>query len=156
MLNLLISPIAELAGTWLKGKVDKSKADSEVKVARAKAEAKVYETEATSSMLNEKNLTDQMGDSIKDEIWTIWFVLVLTSEGGIYAVSQFRSGFYYIAKDMNIPYVPIEIDFKNRSFNIQKPHFITGSFEEESLKLEELFEGVEGATRTFTMLREKE
>ena len=77
MLNLLISPIAELAGTWLKGKVDKSKADSEVKVARAKAEAKVYETEATSSMLNEKNLTDQMGDSIKDEIWTIWFVLVL-------------------------------------------------------------------------------
>ena len=67
MINLLISPIAELAGTWLKGKVDKSKAESEVKVARAKAEAKVYETEATSQMLNEKNLTDQMGDSLKDE-----------------------------------------------------------------------------------------
>ena len=84
------------------------------------------------------------------------FVLVLTPEGGTYAVSQFRSGFYYIAKDMNIPYVPIEIDFKNRSFNIQEPHFISGTFEEESLKLEKLFEGVEGATRTFTMLREKE
>ena len=84
------------------------------------------------------------------------FVLVLTPEGGTYAVSQFRSGFYYIAKDMNIPYVPIEIDFKNRSFNIQEPHFVEGTFEEESLKLEKLFEGVEGATRTFTMLREKE
>ena len=84
------------------------------------------------------------------------FVLVLTPEGGTYAVSQFRSGFYYIAKDMNIPYVPIEIDFKNRSFNIQEPHFVEGTFEEESLKLEKLFEGVEGATRTFTMLKEKE
>ena len=73
MLNLLISPIAELAGTWLKGKVDKSKADSEVKVARAKAEAKVYETEATSQMLNEKNLTDQMGDSLKDQFWVLIF-----------------------------------------------------------------------------------
>jgi hypothetical protein len=57
---------------------------------------------------------------------------------------------------MNIPYVPIEIDFKNRSFNIQEPHFVVGTFEEESLKLEKLFEGVEGATRTFTMLKEKE
>ena len=73
MFNLLISPIAELAGTWLKGKVDKSKAESEVKVARAKAEAKVYETEATSQMLNEKNLTDQMGDSLKDEFWVLVF-----------------------------------------------------------------------------------
>ena len=73
MINLLISPIAELAGTWLKGKVDKSKAEREVKVARAKAEAKVYETDATSQMLNEKNLTDQMGDSLKDEFWTIIF-----------------------------------------------------------------------------------
>jgi 1-acyl-sn-glycerol-3-phosphate acyltransferase len=84
------------------------------------------------------------------------FIIVLTPEGGTYAVSQFRSGFYYIAKDMNIPYVPIEIDFKNRSFNIQDPHFISGTFEEESEKLEKLFEGVEGATRKFTMLKEKE
>ena len=57
---------------------------------------------------------------------------------------------------MNIPYVPIEIDFKNRSFNIQDTHFISGTFEEESEKLEKLFEGVEGATRKFTMLKEKE
>ena len=59
MLNLLISPLADLAGTWLKGKVDKSKAETEVKVARAKAEAKVYETEATSQMLNEKRLSEK-------------------------------------------------------------------------------------------------
>ena len=39
MIQAFIGPIANLAGTWLQGKVDKSKADSEVKVAKAKAEA---------------------------------------------------------------------------------------------------------------------
>ena len=78
MFQALISPIASLAGTWLQGRVDKSKAETEVKVAKAKAEAKVYETEATSTMLQEQKLTDHMGDSIKDELWTIWFILVLT------------------------------------------------------------------------------
>ena len=39
MFQALIGPVSSLVGTWLQGKVDKSKADSEVKVARAKAEA---------------------------------------------------------------------------------------------------------------------
>ena len=41
--------------------MDKAKAETEVKVARAKAEAKVYETEATSSMLNEQNINSTNG-----------------------------------------------------------------------------------------------
>ena len=119
MFNLLISPIAELAGTWLKGKVDKSKADSEVKVARAKAEAKVYETEATSSMLNEKNLTDQMGDSIKDEIWTIWFVLVLTGCFLPWTQEYVKNGFIFLDQHTpswfhNLLYVVIGSSFGYR------------------------------------------
>ena len=43
MLNLLIGPITELAGTWLNGKVEKSKAETGAKVARAKAEATIME-----------------------------------------------------------------------------------------------------------------
>ena len=77
MFQALISPIASLAGTWLEGKVSKAKAETEVKVARAKAEAKVYETEATSSMLNEQSLTSQMGESWKDEFWSLIFVAIL-------------------------------------------------------------------------------
>ena len=46
-LSTLLGPVTDLAGTWLQGKMDKAKAETEVKVARAKAEAKVYETEAT-------------------------------------------------------------------------------------------------------------
>ena len=72
-LSSLLSPIANIAGTYIQGKMDKQKAETEVKVARAKAEAKVYETEATSSMLMEQNLTNQMAGSWKDEFWTIIF-----------------------------------------------------------------------------------
>ena len=66
MLGSIIGPISSLAGTWLQGKVDKAKAETDIKVAKARAEAKVYETEATSEMLMEKELTSQMGDSLKD------------------------------------------------------------------------------------------
>ena len=79
MLNAIIGPISSLAGTWLQGRVDKAKAETEVKVAKAKAEAKVYETEATSSFLNEQALTNQMGESWKDEAWSLWFIAVLTA-----------------------------------------------------------------------------
>ena len=78
-LSSLLSPIANIAGTYLQGKMDKQKAETEVKVARAKAEAKVYETEATSSMLMEQNLTNQMAGSWKDEFWTIIFGCILVA-----------------------------------------------------------------------------
>ncbi|MAE33350.1 MAG: hypothetical protein CL493_03405 [Actinobacteria bacterium] len=80
------------------------------------------------------------------------YILVIAPEGGVEAVEQFRSGFYYLAKGLNIPYVPIEIDFKNRCFGILEPEFINGTFEEESEKIAELFDGVTGATRIFRML----
>ena len=77
MLGNLISPIASLANTWLQGRVDKARAETEVKVAKARAEAKVYETEATSSFLNEQALTNQMGESWKDEFWSLIFGAIL-------------------------------------------------------------------------------
>ena len=77
MIQALLGPLGSLASTWLQGKMDKSKAETEVKVAKAKAEAKVFETEATSQMLNERHLTDQMGDSWKDEFWSLIFGAIL-------------------------------------------------------------------------------
>ena len=96
MIQAFIGPIANLAGTWLEGKVDKSKADSDVKVARAKAEAKVYETEATSQMRNEKKLTDQMGDSWKDEAWSLWIIAVLTACFLPWTQEYVKEGFIFL------------------------------------------------------------
>ena len=40
MLGSIIGPISSLAGTWLQGRVDKAKAETEVKVAKARAMSK--------------------------------------------------------------------------------------------------------------------
>ena len=96
MIQAFIGPIANLAGTWLQGRVDKAKAETEVKVAKAKAEARVFETEATSEMLNEKKLTDQMGDSWKDEAWSLWFIAVLTACFLPWTQEYVKEGFIFL------------------------------------------------------------
>ena len=48
MLNLLIGPITDLAGTWLNGKVETKAAETKAKVAKAEAEAQIMLSRATS------------------------------------------------------------------------------------------------------------
>ncbi len=79
------------------------------------------------------------------------YLLLIAPEAGTEIANQFRSGFYYLAKELDIPYVPVEIDFKNRAFNIREPEKVSSNFEEESKKVIQIFDGVEGATRVFTM-----
>tara|TARA_Y100001963_G_C6572958_1_gene349743 strand:- start:174 stop:584 length:411 start_codon:yes stop_codon:yes gene_type:complete len=95
----LIGPVSSLAGTWMQGKVDKAKAETDVKVARAKAEAKVYETEATSSMLMEQNLTNQMAGSWKDEFWTLIFGGILVACFLPFSQEYVKEGFMFLEEN---------------------------------------------------------
>ena len=47
MLNLLVGPITQLAGTWLEGKVVKTKAVAEAQVAETQSRATIAEKKAT-------------------------------------------------------------------------------------------------------------
>ena len=85
MLGTLLGPISSLAGTWLQGRVDK-----------AKAEAKVYETSATSEMLNEQALTAQMAGSWKDEFWTIIFGAILLGSFLPFSQEYVKEGFIFL------------------------------------------------------------
>ena len=96
MLSSIIGPISSLAGTWLQGRVDKAKAETDVKVARAKAEAKVYETSATSDMLNEQALTNQMAGSWKDEFWTLIFGAILVASFLPWSQPFVKEGFIFL------------------------------------------------------------
>ena len=58
----LLSAVGDIAGSWVKGKMEEKKALTSIKVARAKAEATVYEKQATGELDMEKSLTDQMED----------------------------------------------------------------------------------------------
>ena len=72
MLNLLIGPISELAGTWLQGKVEKTKAETGAKVAMAKAEAVIMEKKATGEIDWDLEAIKGSQNSWKDE----WLVIL--------------------------------------------------------------------------------
>lgn len=74
MLNLLIGPIAQLAGTWLEGKVEKTKAETDAKVARAKAEATIMEKKATGELDWDIAMAEGSKHSWKDE----WLVILFS------------------------------------------------------------------------------
>jgi|TARA_R100001510_G_scaffold2290_1_gene1769 hypothetical protein len=77
VLNLLIGPIANLAGTWLEGKVEKTKAETGAKVAKAKAEATIMERKATGELEWDLEMARGSQSSWKDEWLVILFSIPL-------------------------------------------------------------------------------
>jgi len=77
MLNLLIGPIAELAGTWMSGKVEEKKAQAKTRVAKAEAEAIVMQKKATGEIDWDLEMAKGSTSSWKDEWLTILFSIPL-------------------------------------------------------------------------------
>ena len=74
MLTALIGPIANLAGTWLEGKVEKTKAETGARVARATAEATIMEKKATGELEWDLEMARGSQSSWKDE----WLVILFS------------------------------------------------------------------------------
>ena len=77
MLNLLIGPVAELAGTWMAGKVEEKKAQAKTKVAKAEAEAIVMQKKATGEIDWDLEMARGSQSSWKDEYLIILLTLPL-------------------------------------------------------------------------------
>ena len=77
MLNLLIGPIAELAGTWMSGKLEEKKAQAKTRVAKAEAEAIVMQKKATGEIDWDLEMAKGSASSWKDEWLTILFSIPL-------------------------------------------------------------------------------
>lgn len=77
----LISPILEVIGSLGGSWIEKQKvvAEGSVAIARARAEAKAHVqiTKATAEIEWEKTMAQASEGSWKDELWTIFFVLIL-------------------------------------------------------------------------------
>ena len=67
LLTSLIGPIASLAGTWLDGKVEATKANAQAHVAEAKSRAVVAEKVATGDIDWEQAAIENTASSWKDE-----------------------------------------------------------------------------------------
>ena len=72
------------------------------------------------------------------------FRLALAPEGTRKKVSAFKSGFYHIAKQAQVPILPVAFDFKNKIMIFHPLFTPSGSVEADIQKLEKLYKGVEG------------
>ena len=96
LIGSAVGLVGDIAGTWMKGRVQKQKAETEAKVAQIKAKAVVYEKQATGELDMEKTLTEQMGGSWKDEAWTIFFITVLTACFLPWTQGYVKEGFLFL------------------------------------------------------------
>ncbi len=77
MLTALIGPIANIAGTWLEGRVEKTKAKVKADVAKAEAEAVVMQRKATGEIDWDLEMARSSASSWKDEWLVILFSIPL-------------------------------------------------------------------------------
>ena len=77
MIQALLGPITELAGGWLKGKVDAQAAAANLKLVEAEAKATIMKSAATSEAEWEKLMAQGSQNSWKDEWLTILFSIPL-------------------------------------------------------------------------------
>jgi len=77
MIQALLGPVASLAGTWLEGKVERTKAESASKVAKAKAEATIMEKKATGEIDWDLEMARGSQGSWKDEWLVVLFSIPL-------------------------------------------------------------------------------
>ena len=71
MIQALIGPIANLAGSWLQGKADKTAATAKLKLVEAESKAKILLSKETSTADWERIMAEGTQSSIKDEVVTI-------------------------------------------------------------------------------------
>ena len=77
MIGAFIGPIANLAGTFLQGRLERAKANTEMKVAEAKARATVMEKQATGEIDWDLEAIRGARNSWKDEWLVILFSIPL-------------------------------------------------------------------------------
>ena len=90
MFNLLIKPLADLAGVFLKGKVEKAKADSDLKLETVRAKAAVIAKVTSGEVSWNQSMADASASSWKDEWLTILvsIPLILAFTGYTDAVTE--------------------------------------------------------------------
>jgi len=92
MWTALIGPIANIAGSWIDGKVEQTKAKASANVARAKAEATIMEKKATGEIDWDIEMARSSASSWKDEwlviLFSIPLILAFCGDWGRQIVSE--------------------------------------------------------------------
>ena len=96
MLQALIGPIANLGSTFLKNRAEQAAAKQKLKVAKIEAQTKKVEQDGAWEL--EQARASQ--DSWKDELWTVFFVLLLSACFYPPAQPYIEDGFRFLREDL--------------------------------------------------------
>ncbi len=72
------------------------------------------------------------------------FRLALSPEGTRKKVTEWKTGFYYIAKAANVPIIMFTLDFENKQNRVSEPFYLSDDFEADLKFIKSFFEGVKG------------
>lgn len=72
------------------------------------------------------------------------FRLAIAPEGTRKKVTQWKTGFYYIATKANLPIIPVAFDFGKKQVKLSLPFYPTGNIEEDLKILMQNYIGVIG------------
>jgi 1-acyl-sn-glycerol-3-phosphate acyltransferase len=72
------------------------------------------------------------------------FRLAIAPEGTRKKVSEWKTGFYFIAIKANVPIIPVAFDYQNKEVVYNKPFYPSGNIEEDIKKLHSYFKGIKG------------
>ena len=98
MIGALLGPIGSVVSTWLEGRNQKIKAETETRVAIAKSRAEIAKKQAAGEIDLQQSLTDQMGESWKDEFWTLVIGGILICSFLPFTQDSVRQGFEFLEK----------------------------------------------------------
>jgi 1-acyl-sn-glycerol-3-phosphate acyltransferase len=89
---------------------------------------------------NENKVDSIAAIFLKNEV----FRLAIAPEGTRKKVSQWKTGFYFIALKANVPIIPVSFDYQNKVVGYHPPFYPTGNIETDVAFLETYFIGVVG------------
>jgi 1-acyl-sn-glycerol-3-phosphate acyltransferase len=72
------------------------------------------------------------------------FIFSLSPEGTRKKVDKWKTGFYHIAKNANVPIVKVALDYKNKEVRIDNPVHLTDNMEKDYEEMHAYFHGVVG------------
>ncbi|MFP4846888.1 1-acyl-sn-glycerol-3-phosphate acyltransferase [Winogradskyella sp. PE311] len=78
------------------------------------------------------------------------FRLTLAPEGTRKKVETWKTGFYYIAKEANVPIIMFTLDFKNKQNRISEPFYTTDDLEADFIFMKNFYKGVEGKIQDYS------
>ena len=96
MIQAFIGPLTNLAGTWLNNRAQKAQIKQRIQVAKLEDKVKKIETDGDWELEQEK----ASQDSWKDELWTVFFVLLLSACFYPPAQPYIEDGFRFLREDL--------------------------------------------------------